>query len=170
MKAKKERKTAAGTALKGHPVGTLVAQPLGGALRVGNPGNKGGGRRKAETLDKLDELLALHGPGLVAEIMTGTVKYNFVGTCSHCRKESTGPTNIKEFLDAVSLRTPSPDTRLRSIEAAAKIAWGDKTEIEIVNHPEVQRRIAALRQALIENFGEEAAARAIVRADEIANQ
>ena len=87
--------------------------------------------------------------------MTGKVKYNFVGCCSECGKESVGPTSAKELLEAVSLRAPSPDTRLRSVEAAARIVWGDKSEVEIIDHPEVKRLVSNLANATLEIFGAE---------------
>lgn len=130
----------------------LAPQPHGGALQIGNPGNKGGGRHKEETVEALGSLVRTHGPEIVREIMTGTVKYNFVGVCSHCGESSDGPTTLSEALESVSKQIPTPDTRLRSVVDAAKIAWGEKTSIEMIS-PDVISRIEATADTLIRALG-----------------
>jgi Fe-S cluster biogenesis protein NfuA len=133
----------------------LVPQPHGGALLSGGiPGNKGGGRYKEETIEALGSLVRKHGPDLIRDIMTGTVKYNFVGTCSHCGEESEGPTTLSDALEAVSKQIPSPDTRLRSVVDAAKIAWGEKTSIEMVS-PDVVSRVQATADVLLRMLGKD---------------
>lgn len=133
---------------------TFRAGKNGGRLRSGNPGNKGGRRYKDDTIEALSELIAEEGPSVVAEIMKGRVKYHFTGHCSECGAESKGPTDMEGLLKAIEYKAPSPDTRLRSVEIAAKIAWGDKTTIEVVS-PEVKERLLATIDVLVRTFGDD---------------
>lgn len=142
------RETAAQTA-----VPRLVPQPHGGALLAGGlKGNRGGRRYKDDTIEKLSELVAEQGPSVVGEIMRGEVRYTYKGTCSKCGEESEGPADVKALLEVLSYRTPSPDTRLRSVEVAAKIAWGEKSTVELVS-PDVRERLVATIDVLVRELG-----------------
>jgi len=122
----------------------LIPQPHGGALLNGGvPGHIGGtGRPASEIRKKLADILEEFGPDVVRDILTGKVKYNFVGTCSKCGKESDGPTSLSEALDQFKGNLPTHDVRLRAVESAHKIAHGERVELTVV-HPDV---IAKLQQ------------------------
>lgn len=147
----KTRETAGQTAA----LPRLVPQPHGGALLTGGqPGNRGGRRYKDDTIEQLGELIAEKGPAVVRQIMTGLVEYEFRGICTKCGQESEEPLEVKALLEALSHRTPSPDTRLRSVEVGAKIAWGEKTTVELVS-PDVRERLLATIDVLVREFGDD---------------
>lgn len=61
----------------------LVEQPHGGAIQIGNPGNKGGGRPRDQI--RADALEALtKGPGKLAQILDGVSYTTHVGKCEAC--------------------------------------------------------------------------------------
>ena len=59
---------------------------------------------------------------------------------------------MKALLEALSHKTPSPDTRLRSVEVGAKIAWGEKSTVELVS-PDVKQRLLATIDILVLRLG-----------------
>lgn len=127
----------------------LIPQPHGGALLNGGlPGNIGGtGRPPSEIRKKLADILEEFGPDVVRDILTGKLKYNFVGTCSKCGEESEGPTTISEILEQFKGSVPTPDVRLRAVEAANKIAYGEKIVLTMA-HPDVLHRLGLLRELI----------------------
>ena len=90
-------------------VGTLVPQPHGGALRPGNPGNKGGGGRPERIRERLQEILELGALPWMEFVLnaTGTIP------CPHCKGEVEVPTDPKLMakLTDMALRAAVPQQR-----------------------------------------------------------
>lgn len=66
---------------------------------------------------------------VVRDILTWRVKYDFVGTCPKCDEESEGPTSLGDAFERFKGNLPSHYVRLKAVEAANKIAWGEKIEL-----------------------------------------
>ena len=118
----------------------LVPQKHGGALKQGNPGNKGGGRPRSVIRGRLSGVLEEHGVGVLEEILTAPREVTV--TCDEC-----GHTQ--------EVKPPSSDAdRLRGVDVAAKYSVGIVKEVSV---EEVVDRVQATAAAIQELMGEEAA-------------
>lgn len=103
----------------------LIPQPHGGALYAAGVRGNGGGRPADETRRRFKDILDEGGHNYVRSVVDGEVVYtvNLKEKCEHCGK----PPTREGDTDARILKLlPSPDTRLRAVEIAARVSIGDK--------------------------------------------
>jgi hypothetical protein len=141
-------------------VAALVPQPHGGALLTGGkPGNKGGGRPADKVRAKLVKLARGKGYRFLSSLLDGEVDVRFFGTCAKCKERQElpdDPDTLDKILDEIGDRVAaSVDQRLRGLEQAHRYGLGTKDELDIESHPEVQKLVSNLAQAVVEVFGVE---------------
>ncbi len=95
----------------------LIRQKHGGALKRGNPGNKGGpGRPRSVIRAKLSGVMDEHGVGVLEEILTAPRQVTV--TCNECGQQQ-------------EVKPPSSDAdRLRGVDIAGKYSIGTITQID----------------------------------------
>ena len=95
----------------------LIPQEHGGALRLGNPGNKGGpGRPRSVIREKLSGVMDEHGVGVLKEILTAPREVTV--TCDECGQQQ-------------KVKPPSSDAdRLRGVDIAGKYSIGVIQQID----------------------------------------
>ncbi len=131
----------------------MVPQPHGGMLLSGGKrGHVGGtGRPRDEVRAKLTEISRGKGIEFLDMLMDGKVFVRLVGTCSHCGKDGSPPTDddSKHFMEHVSA---SVDQRLKGLDILLKYGVNGREDAEgdITRHPEVRRFLSAFHTALAE--------------------
>lgn len=170
--AKKKTKPAAKRSVKkaGVKAGELVPQKHGGAIHQGAPANPvaGTGRPPDAIRAAMRELGANKGLPFLDDVLGGKLAVTLVGTCSVCGEESSAA-SVDWMKDLLGDVKASVDQRIKALEQAWKYGLGTKDEVSFTNHPEYQRRIAALRKALVEALGDDGAARVVMRAEALAS-
>lgn len=156
----------------GPKAGAVVPQKHGGAIYQGAPKNPvaGTGRPPEVIRAAMRELGATKGLPFLSGVLDGKIDVQFVGTCPRCKAIQPLPEGeaLDTLVDAVSGAVrASVDHRLKANEQAFKYGLGEKVQVNFTEHPEFQRRMAALRQALIEIVGEDQAIAVVTRAEEL---
>ena len=129
----------------------LIPQKHGGALRVGNPGNKGGpGRPRSIIREKLSGVMDEHGVGVLEEILTAPRKVTV--TCDKCGQQQ-------------KVKPPSSDAdRLRGVDIAGKYSIGTITQIDT---EQVRARLERTLDLIDEQLNQEDAQRLNVALREV---
>lgn len=118
--------TAQNTVQTRVPVGTLVPQPHGGALRYGGTNAGGSGRPPLVLRQDLRQLLDKHGLKFVAGVLAGVVAFEAeCPKCGHRAKQREKPTTAD---------------RLRAVELLARYGLGTRDELTAIS-PEVRWRV-----------------------------
>jgi hypothetical protein len=130
---------------------TLVPQDHGGALQVGNPGNRGGGRPPSELRARLRGSFAERIP-VIEDIADGEVmtrkEFPVISVLRHVHCPKCGGDlhmNCTDAIEAMSITivgkvSATPKDRIAAIDLAAKYGLGTKDEISIVS-PDVLARL-----------------------------
>jgi hypothetical protein len=173
-KSQKATKTTAKTTV---PVGALIPQPHGGALRNGGT-NAGGPGRPADLVrqrlvgafeERIDVLERIADGRPVEEVDVPLYLVLEHATCPKCKGALQAKDAASLMMVSIrGLRSAKPGDRTKAMDVLAKYGLGTKDETVLTEHPEWTRRMAALRSALVEIVGDETATQVILRADELA--
>ena len=106
----------------------VMVQPRGGQLRVGNPGNKGGGRRP-DRIKKLAQKALLPRLRLLAHFADGVAVSQVEDDAGNARHK---------------LHSPTPAERIKAIEVLHKIGMGDTVSVSDVRD-RLKRQVALIR-------------------------
>jgi hypothetical protein len=118
------------------PVGALIPQPHGGAIRNGGTNAGGTGRPPDEVRRAYRELGATKGFNLVDSVLDGNVRVRFYGMCPGCKKDWPLPEGdaLDKLVDEVGEAVrASVDQQLKANEQALKYGLGTKDETTIVS-------------------------------------
>ena len=119
----------------------LIPQPHGGALRRGNPGNRGGGRSRSVIREKISGVMDEFGVGVLQEIITAPREVTVTCECGRQQK----------------VKPPSSDADiLRGVDIAGKYSIGTITQIDTEM---VRARLERTLDLIDETLNEEDAAR-----------
>lgn len=139
------------------PAGTLVEQPHGGAIRHGNPGNRGGvGSMPSALRDRLRGSFAARVK-VLEEIADGEpvqkmrVSLAMVKKHLHCASCGAEPAYVEEDGRDVEITvraSASPADRIRAIDTTGKYGLGTESTMTVIS-PDVQGRLAATLQLVM---------------------
>lgn len=111
------------------PVGALVPQPHGGALRHGGTNAGGPGRPRDEVRAKLLKLGTGKGLPFLADLLDGKVRVDLIGVCASCKAETQMDTSWLE--ESAAILKASTDQRLRAVEQAWRYGLGTQKDVEV---------------------------------------
>ena len=119
----------------------LIPQPHGGALKRGNPGNRGGGGTRSVIREKIAGVMDEFGVGVLQEIITAPREVTVTCECGQQQK----------------VKPPSSDADiLRGVDIAGKYSIGTITQIDT---EQIREMLGQTIDLIDETLNEEDAAR-----------
>lgn len=109
------------------PVGAMIPQPHGGALRNGGPNAGGSGRPRNEIRDRLAAIVDEDGVAFIRGVVRGEVATRLVSTCEHCGKEPSAARSADEIVKSI----PAIADRVAAFDKAARYGIGTTKEITV---------------------------------------
>ena len=119
----------------------LIPQPHGGALKRGNPGNRGGGGTRSAIREKIAGVMDEFGVGVLQEIITAPREVTVTCECGQQHKVKPGSSDADI---------------LRGVDIASKYSVGTITQIDTEM---VRARLERTLDLIDETLNEEDAAR-----------
>lgn len=137
------------------PVGTLIPQPHGGALRYGGTNRSGGGglppsalreklRGSFESRLKVLEEIADGEPAQTLELPLRNVLPHL--KCPDCGGEDLQPKDRKAVTVQVRV-SAQPNDRIKAVDVMGKYGLGESNTLQVI-HPEVIQRIQGTVQTI----------------------